>query len=84
MKLEEGLNFPLKLSLKIENDIDLLLGINNSDIKHSLIVANFYNQSLWANCIGIKGSIEESLEYFESKVPNLLNVIKKVNLLNLH
>lgn len=81
-RVELGLDFSHQLAQKIPYEVSMLLKIDNLDVRHGLVVGHFYNQSLWANSVEVNGNIEESIEYIEKRIPELLNVIKSVNLLN--
>jgi len=83
-KLPNGMEASYRLSKKVPNDIECLLACKNREVIHGLVLASFFNQSIWAEDVVIEGAIDESIEYADEVIPGLVNAISKFDLAKWH
>ncbi len=83
-RLPNGMEMSYRLSKQVSIDVQHLLNCKNLDVIHGLVLTSFFNQSVWAEGVLIKGAVEESIEYADKKIPGLVNVINRIDLTKWH
>jgi Restriction endonuclease len=83
-KLSKGMDMSYRLSKKVPNDIQYLANCSNDEVTHGLVLAAFFNQSIWAEKVLVEGAIDESIEYAEETIPGLVTVISNIDLTKLY
>ena len=83
-KLSTGMDMSYRLSKKVSDDIQCLANCSNDEVAHGLVLAAFFNQSIWAEKLIIEGFVDESIKYAEKTIPGLVSVISKIDLTKWH
>lgn len=83
-RLHNGMEMSYRLSKKVPSDVRLLLSCQNDDVIHGLVLASFFNQSIWAEDVLVKGAVDKSIEYADKTIPGLIEVINGIDLLRWH
>lgn len=83
-RLPNGMEMSYRLSKQVPIDVKLLLNCGNQDVIHGLVLASFFNQSVWAESVFIEGAVDESIEYADKVIPGLVYVINRVDLTRWH
>ena len=78
-KISEGISSSYRLSKQVPEDIELLLKCRSLDVVYGITLANFYNQSLWADNIEIEITVEQAIDYAQRRVEGLVNTISNID-----
>lgn len=83
-RLHNGMEMSYRLSKQVPSDVQHLLNCGNQDVMHGLVLASFFNQSIWAEGVLVEGAVDESIEYADKAIPGLVKVVSRIDLTKWH